>query len=839
MRIAIDSTAILGHMSRNRGIGNYAMGQYPKMIELDDENEYYFFNLYDEEFELNDYIYTDNKKFKETKLYFGHDAYLCNKNYQLLHEILIKKYLRENEIDVFVITSPFDDRGILYKKEWFTNIKVVMIVYDIIPYVLQKHYFPHGNGMEWYLERIKMIGWADQIQVISQSVKDDLVSYLDFDENKIEVIWGAVDKRFKEIEISESTKSELYKKFNIQKDFIMCTGGDDERKNISGLITAYSQMKPEIKEKYQLVIVCKLSPNALERYTELSKKLNCLGDVVFTNFVSNEELIQFYNLATIMAFPSLYEGFGLPVVEAWACGTNVLTSNNSSLVQIAGDAAIVVDAKDIKSITKGLEYALTDCDKDAMMLRAKKRLELFQWDKVATSSIEGINKLKSSKNVEDKCDGRKKIAMFTPLPPVQSGIADYSMDIVNELINYMDIDIFIDDNYKVECSLDSRIRVFSHSKFEKHKSEYYETVYQVGNSEFHIYMYDYIKKYSGVVVLHDYNMHGVAIHAALVQGKHNYKQFLNYLLEDYEQNEAKAYVNSLKQNTSGYRIYEMELNGFITNYAKKIIVHSFESKKKLLMKNYERNVKQIWHYAKVDDKCGDNTLLKRQYGYNEDDIIIAAFGHVHSTKRIIPIIHAFKMIREENENVKLLFVGKLADEIKSAFNSTVKEYGLKDSIKVTGYIEIEDFIQYIDLTDICLNLRYPYNGETSGSLMRIFAKGKCVIVNDVGSFSEFPDDACIKLPPVEEMTEEEEIDHIYEALNNVINDKVKRDEISENAYLFAKNNLDLSLVAKQYADFILAENETRLSDEIIEQISAELNDKVELAKVTSMLEYII
>ena len=843
MRIAFDATGILGPMSRNRGIGNYSMGQFSTMIQCDKENEYFFFNLFDCDFSLKEGS-KEIDNLEEFKLYTGKNNFMLGDDCADAIRKIVRKFLKEKQIDVFCITSPFDCLNVKYQAEWFEGVKLVAIVYDIIPFIFKDHYFPEEGSIDWYMKCIEFLREVDRIQVISQSVKDDMIQYLDFPAEKIDVIWGAVDKRYHIAKIAEEEKEALYHKFGINGEFIMCTGGDDERKNIAGLIEAYSRVNPDIRERYQLVIVCKLSPASVERYRNLSWEYGCGEQVVLTNFVSNEELLQFYNLASLMAFPSTYEGFGLPIVEAWACGTSVLTSNNSSLVQIAGDGAVIVDPFDIDDIARGLEYALTECDLKELLEKGREQLKKFQWENVADASISSFNMLKSGEKEEPaKKEERKTIAFFTPLPPLQSGISDYSVDIIMELSTYFDIDVYIDDNYEADVDLGGHVCIQNHKKYKKQHKKYADTIYQIGNSEFHMYMFPYVQKYPGTVVLHDYNMHGVAVHTCFVAADKDYDRFQKILSEDYDEQAVTEYIDKLKNGQSGYRIFDMPLNGFVVNYAKKIIVHSNESKRKLLEKNIGRNVCQIWHYAKVEGKPEENDLIKQKMGYRSSDCILAAFGHVHETKRVIPVLKAFKELIKDNNNLQLLFVGKLSEGLIDEFEEFIKKENLSERVKVTGYIELDAFVDYIDLTDICLNLRYPYNGETSGSLMRIFAKGKCVVVNDIGSFGEFPDDTCIKIPSVEAMDEDMEVEQICNGIRRLLANPEERARISQNAYEFAKENLDIHIVGKKYADFINAKSMERISEEDIAHVSSRLAemtaDQEEINKVSDALVYLM
>ncbi|MDE5770018.1 MAG: glycosyltransferase [Ruminococcus sp.] len=821
MNIAFDSYAILGYMSRNRGIGNYTLNQFTAMINNDHDNKYFFLNLIDGKFELSPMIKSNN--FTEDFIYTGKNNFLLrNDIYSEVIGNIIKRYIRENNIDIFYITSPFEMDFTLYKKEWFEGVKVVATVYDIIPYIMKEKYLNDKNNFNCYMKCVENLRWADELFVISESVKTDLVKYLNFRPDNIKVIWGAVDERYKVIDISDSEKAILLDKFGITKPFIMCTGGEDGRKNLDGLIRAYSLMPENIKNSYQLVVVCKLSENGMKNLKAVANSHNVGNSVIFTNFVSDDELLKFYNLASLMAFPSKYEGFGLPIVEAWACGTPVLTADNSSLKEIGGDAVILVNADSDRSIADGMAKMLSD-EKilSEYVEKGQKRVILFNWKLITDHIIYLINDIKTEKIGLSKPE-RLKIAFFTPLPPIQSGISDYSEDIINELCRYCDIDIFIEETYNATPVFPSNVTIYSHKAYPSRRSKYADTVFQVGNSEYHFYMYQYIKQYHGTVVLHDYNLHGAFYHMAVNKGNGNYLLYRNLIDSDLPADTADNYIQSLKNGTALPDIYNMELNSYITDSADRIIVHSKYAKRKLLMKNIERNVTVIPLYTKILMST-DSRTLKQKNGSSADTVIISAFGGVHRTKRIIPIVKAFAMLKKEYSNVHLLLSGKVYEDIQQELEQTINSENLGDSVTLTGYINLDKFNEYIDMTDICINLRYPYNGETSGSLMRILAKGKCVVVNDIGSFSEIPDNACLKLPSVEDMGESRETDEIYKVLKKLTENEQERSETGMNARKFAQEELDIKSAVEKYYNVISSEKSVcPVTEKLIETLR---NDK--------------
>lgn len=799
MNIAFDGIALLSPTSKNRGIGNYVHSQLKTVLEQDRENRYFFFNAFGET-DLFPEETASGRLREEDFLCVKDGAFLRAKGFREFYGELVKTFLRKNQIDVFYITSPFDGIVPAYEQSWFSETRTVAICYDIIPYLFPERYLQTEKKKKWYMECVKVLEWVDRILVISQSVKDDLIRCLGLSADKIEVIWGAPDPQFRQIPIAADEKARLLEKFAIDSPFIMCTGGNDWRKNLDGLITAYGRLPKELHRQYQLVIVCKLNKATVNLFTDLAEKLGVGGRVVLTNFVTDEELLQLYNLAALMAFPSKYEGFGLPVVEAWACGTPVLTSRNSSLGQIAGDAAVLVDPESVESVTEGLRRALQETDLEQLTKKGQERLGLFQWEHVADETVKAFEKVGAAGRTEGEAEEtncRRLIAFFTPLPPQQSGISDYSLDILWAISRYFDVDVFIDEGYEIACDLPACVHVFPHTAYESMAGRYYRTVFQMGNSEYHFYMWPYVRKHGGVLVLHDFNMHTCV----------RYKIFQTYreiLREDFDEAKTEAFLGTLQGDTQ--KLFELEINGFLTKYADSIIVHSAEAKSKLLKRNIGLRVHQIYHYAKIE-ALPDPLEAKKALGIPENTLLLAAFGHVSGTKRELQILQAFARLARSNAKAQLVFVGKLSPALEKSFWNRVKDLGIQDRVRVTGYTEIDTFLRYIDATDICLNLRHPYVGETSGSLMRILAKGKCVIVNNIGSFGEIPDDCCVKLPRADWMAPDEEIQRIYEALKELAADREYRKTLQKNARHFAEENLALDKIAEKYRDAILEQPE--------------------------------
>jgi len=246
----------------------------------------------------------------------------------------------------------------------------------------------------------------------------------------------------------------------------------------------------------------------------------------------------------------------------------------------------------------------------------------------------------------------------------------------------------------------------------------------------------------------------------------------------------------------------------------------------------------IASYAKILPLT-DSASIKEKNGISPETVVISAFGGIHATKRAMPILRAFAKLRNEHDNVMLLLAGKPSAEIKPEIEAFVAENGLTGSVTVTGYIDIEKFKEYIDMTDICLNLRYPSNGETSGSLMRILAKGRCVMVNRIGSFAEIDPDICVMLPSVEEMGEVREPEEIYSALKKLVVQPELRREKGAAARRFAEDELDLRIVAEKYYRYILSDRkEPAVSEKTIAALRGDARVKPsDLPEIADTLAY--
>jgi glycosyltransferase involved in cell wall biosynthesis len=241
--------------------------------------------------------------------------------------------------------------------------------------------------MQWYYRWIPL--WAAQraaaVITVSQASKDDIVRHLHIAPDRVFVTVEAQNDRFRPAPIDQVDA--LRERYRLNGEFIMALGSADPRKNIRTLLNAYSRLSSEVRARYRLVIIWahESLTAALMRQVE---ELGLADRVTFIPRVPAADLVLFYNAAALFVFPTLYEGFGLPPLEAMACGTAVVASNNSSIPEVVGEAALLFDADHPESITGAITQALTAPGVRARMIeQGLARAASFSWLECARQTL--------------------------------------------------------------------------------------------------------------------------------------------------------------------------------------------------------------------------------------------------------------------------------------------------------------------------------------------------------------------------------------------------------------------------------------------------------------------
>lgn len=293
-----------------------------------------------------------------------------------------------NDIDIvhYPYFEPFFLSLPIFKKH-----KTIVTVHDLTPFVFPKE-FPSGikGKIKWQIQKFALKK-ADKIITDSFSSKKDIVKYCSIQEEKIEVIYLAAGEEFKKVQSSEFRAQSLRKKYGLPEKFALYVGDATWNKNLPRLIKAIQKIN------VPLVMVGKaLADNNFDKsnpwnkdISEVQKLIDNDKNILILGFVPQEDLIMLYNISAVFVMPSLYEGFGLPILEAMSCGCPVVTTKEGSIKEIAGDAAFFIDAYTIDNIVLGIKKVFEDKSiqnmlSDKGLAQAKK----FSWQKTAKETAQ-------------------------------------------------------------------------------------------------------------------------------------------------------------------------------------------------------------------------------------------------------------------------------------------------------------------------------------------------------------------------------------------------------------------------------------------------------------------
>jgi glycosyltransferase involved in cell wall biosynthesis len=271
----------------------------------------------------------------------------------------------------------------------------VATVHDLIPYI-----YPETSSagyLKVFLKEMpRIMEQADMIITVSEYSKKDIQRYFNLPDEKIAVIYEAPESIYQPIEKSVA-KEFVSQEYGINNRYVLYIGGLSQRKNIKNLILAFWNIQKDIPEDYKLVIVGKRE-RSFKKLNELIATLNLEDKIIFTDFVKVPCMPYLYSAADLFVYPSLYEGFGLPPLEAMACGTPVITSNLTSIPEVTNNAALLINPNDHISLASAIEKVLNHPEQqEQMSIDGLKQASKFSWESCARETLGVYEKLYKTK----------------------------------------------------------------------------------------------------------------------------------------------------------------------------------------------------------------------------------------------------------------------------------------------------------------------------------------------------------------------------------------------------------------------------------------------------------
>lgn len=717
-------------------------------------------------------------------------------------ELVREAFLASFNPSVVLVTSIFEglvDDGVTSVGRLSQTVPTAAILYDLIPLINRDQYLSNPLVEEWYENKLNCLRRADLLLSISESTRQEGIQHLGFPSEQIVNLSTAADPQFVVRKIDATAESKLRSHYGLERDYVMYTGGIDHRKNVEGLIHAYSILPTNLRQQHQLAVVCAIQQPDRDRLTALARKSGMSRDeLVLTGYVPEEDLISLYNLCKCFVFPSWHEGFGLPTLEAMACGRAVIGSNRSSLPEVIGRDDALFDPFDDRSIAGKLFQVLTDnAFRNDLEQHGLAQAKRFSWGKsaqIALAALEAFDARRAASNRRLYIPTRRlRLAYVSPLPPERSGISDYSAELLPELSRYYAIEVVVAQETVTTPWIRANCSIRTVDWFRAHAAMFDRILYHFGNSSYHQHMFDLLETIPGIVVLHDFFLSGIVSYIEHCGIKPGYWSEALYKAHGYE-----AVYQRFHTSNAADVIWKYPCNLEVLQNAQGIIVHSDYSRR-LARQWYGESAGSDWMRipllrVPVFENDQDRISVRDLLGLGHNDFVVCSFGMLGPTKlnhRLLDAWLSSPLARDKR--CILVFVGENEGGLYEVdMRRRIKEAGQDVRIQFTGWAEPSIFRQYLSVADVGVQLRTLSRGETSATALDCMNHGLATIINANGSMADLPNEAVWKLP--DEFTDSQ----LVEALVTLREDAGRRRELGSRARDIIHSEHSPRICADQY-----------------------------------------
>jgi glycosyltransferase involved in cell wall biosynthesis len=372
LRIGID---VRFAVHKRRGVGNYALKLVNNLARIDSSNEYV---LYIDKEDV-DKVLPQKSNFKIKKIFPS--------NYLVWEQIVLPLHAKKDGVDILHCTG--NTAPILLDK----RIKLIISVHDVM-YLKDYSELPRSVSRYQRMGRLyrkavvpKAINHLSMALTVSEFSKKDIMRHIPkLDGDRIKVVYEAANESYSQIDKILALQK-IRNKFGFEGDYILTLGALDPRKNTELVIRKFIELKNE-SNLNQILLVVGVSNWKQTGFYNIVRESGFEKDIIFADFVSEDELVLLYNGASVFLYPSLYEGFGMPLLEAMACGTPVITSNVTSMPEIAGDAAFLINPNNGEELKAAVLKLLNDGNlRNDLIARGLKRAGQFSWVRMAEDTL--------------------------------------------------------------------------------------------------------------------------------------------------------------------------------------------------------------------------------------------------------------------------------------------------------------------------------------------------------------------------------------------------------------------------------------------------------------------
>ena len=621
-----------------------------------------------------------------------------------------------------------------------SRILTVVTLYDLIPLIFPAQYL-HNPGMRaFYYGRLELIRHVDGILALSEYTAQDAVQRLQVSPGRVHVIDAGTNEHFSAMYPSQAAAwTHISRHLRaVRPGFLLYVGGADFRKNMEGMIAGFARLPPAIRARHQLVIANVLNPGQAERLRADAERAGIGPEqLVLTGHVSDSDLGAFYHACELFVFPSFYEGFGLPILEAMSCGAPVAASAATSVPEVLGDLEGTFDPHDPGSIAACLSDVLSSSKLlDRLRARSSRRVAEFTWTRVAEKSIQAYeHTLARNKGRRSR---RARVTLVTPWPPEQTRVADYSWQLAAELGQHVDVDVVVGnplDLYEEAKLRGVKLIDARDDGWTRPLHQLDRILYCMGSSGLHRHVYELLRRRPGVILLHDVPLTDFYhSYAAVERPEDPDGAFAERVRAMY----GTRLPPHIAQDGSLASTRQVALGVYMTrelqSHAEQCLVHS-------------RFASEVLELDRAPSDCpvpisvvpfGMPPVTNARRGQNGANPLIVSFGDVNEVKGMATLTDAFELLSAELPAARLVITGQVE---RDADGQTSRA-----PIEFLGNIDPGRYFELLDAADLAVQLRLLSDDQAPTLVADCLAHGLPTVVSELGWAGELPSDVIEKVP---------------------------------------------------------------------------------------------
>lgn len=657
--------------------------------------------------------------------------------------------------------------------------QLIVTLYDLIPHLFPGDYLADPVSHARYTARLEALRRADSVLAISATTATDAVEHVGVAESRVHLVGTGVSAHFRPPVSKQACLAQAQLRFpSLREGYLLVTGAGDPRKNQRGLLDAYSRLPGEMRANHQLVIVGRLNEPELRTLQLLAAQRRILDRVIFTGYISDDELLLLYQVCDLFVFPSHYEGFGLPVVEALASGAAVIAADSSSLREIIRDPAARFALDSPAAMSDRMREAL--CDPEHLdRLRQPDAGSRWSWEGVATRVETAYEAALGRSRRQRSRQRRRRVAWISPLPPQRSRAAPLSASVIQRCPSDVTVDAYHSAAYRGESPggpIALRpLRAFAH--VERLLGDYDAIVYCIDGRPYSSDPITLAHQRPGVVI-------GLDLRLATV-----------YDWRDRNRLEPEGWPSLVERCEAQYgegaaALLERKTHSSVEDLDRRGILMSRElletSHTTFVQSEYARGVAlleapgatgRVEVLPWATPPAASLVTHAAAAGAN-----ITAFGWVDSSRQPEKLVSAMRRVLRKHPRARLAFVGPIDATDRQRLYRLAQELEVGHALTITGALDEQTYREWFGCTTLAVQLRSVSNGESPSTVAECLSNGVPAVVTEIGAIRELPD-GCVH-PHSRDSTPDE----LAAEISELLGDRRRRADLAYAGRTFAREN---------------------------------------------------